>query len=96
MVYAAWGRFWWDPRQQGLDFVDGVKHFDKIMLLEQVWGGLKEDLMQPYRWQRVKGPVAAAVATLLDCDWQPESLRQWIEQDTLLQGFTKWPRERAP
>jgi hypothetical protein len=38
------------------------------------------------RWQRVKGPIAAAIATLMDIDWQPVDPTAWITPESI--GFS--------
>ena len=49
--------------------------------LVKTWYKLKEALSGPYRWRRVRGPVAATMATLRDLGWDPFSPIEWKDPD---------------
>jgi ribonuclease HI len=45
--------------------------------LEKVWCKQAKTLAGPLRWGKVKGPMGAVIATLMDLGWQPEGPTRW-------------------
>ena len=43
------------------------------------WLAIREDLGEKYRWARVRGPMASAIATLIDWDFEPTAYDHWID-----------------
>ena len=48
--------------------------------LERVWGKLRELISGPRRWSRVRGPMAAVVATIVDLGWVPLKPDEWEDE----------------
>eukprot|EP00959_Pyramimonas_sp_CCMP1952_P084844 1774285-Pyramimonas_sp.AAC.1 len=48
------------------------------MMLSKAWGRIKVKFGSTrHRWRVVRGPIAAALAVLLDLSWEPISLGFW-------------------
>ena len=47
--------------------------------LERVWSRQRDDLRGLRRWSKVRGPMAAVVATLFDLGLDPKELLQWTD-----------------
>jgi len=52
---------------------------DTKMRIEKVWTETHVKLKRAkQRWQCVKGPIAASIATLIDAEWRPVKPTEWI------------------
>ena len=50
--------------------------------IAKVWKASLSDLMKAKgMWLKVRGPLAALQATLLDLGWQPKEVWQWTDPD---------------
>ena len=47
--------------------------------MAQVWEKLRDELEQPYRWARVKGPMSSDIATLYDWGFEPTQIDLWTD-----------------
>lgn len=43
------------------------------------------------RWMRVKGPLSAAIATLLDMGWKPIHPTKWLDRGRQVHDFVEYP-----
>ena len=76
---------------------------DQISYLEQAWSHTHQQLQaKAHPWYIVKGPMAAAIAYLLEWQWQVQELFQWtrpetpyLDANTLNLGDPWWRLEQA-
>jgi hypothetical protein len=71
-----------------LHSLENVLHFMQALMdlpshlrlaAESTWHAIREELGHKFKWARVKGPMSSAIATLIDWDFEPLSLTQWID-----------------
>ena len=70
-----------------LHSIENILHFMQALVdlpsharlaAQSTWDQIRESLGQKFKWARVRRPMSSAIATLIDWDFEPMSLTQWI------------------